>query len=151
MTARKPTAMKVVAGTFRKDRARNEPQYTAGHIAMPATLSAGARTYWRELSDLLLGSRVLTAGDRRSLELTCEALELHRAATKVLVEQGATYETTNAAGGVMLRLRPEATLAADAWRRAMKGLTEFGLTPASRPKAFAAPSAEPNPFSEFFP
>ena len=65
---------------------------------MPATLSAGARTYWRELRTFA-AALGLTTGDRRSLELTCEALELHRTTTKVLVEQGATYETTNAAGG----------------------------------------------------
>ena len=149
MTARKPTALKVLHGTFRADRAADEPQYSAKAPRPPASLSPGARVYWRELAELLSGARVLTAGDRQSLALTCEALEQHRAATVVMLEHGMTYTTINADGMEMARPRPEVTIADAAWKRAMRGLVEFGLTPASRTKVAALPAPIDNPFDFF--
>jgi P27 family predicted phage terminase small subunit len=132
MPARRPTALKLLLGTARSDRTRNEPQYRGGIPKAPATLCPAARGYWRELARLLDASGVLTEADRQALALTCEALAEHQTARAVLAELGSTYECRTESGAVMYRVRPEAGLAADAWRRAMRGLCEFGLSPSSR-------------------
>ena len=44
---------------------------------------------------------------------------------------------TTATGDLMCRPNPEVTIAADAMRRALRMLSEFGLTPASRGKVSA--------------
>ena len=70
------------------------------------TISPGAKLYWKELAGLLEGARVLTDGDRRVLELACEALAQHRAATVALTSFGLTY-TTESDNGTQIRARPE--------------------------------------------
>ena len=94
------------------------------------------------------GARVLTDGDRRVLELACEALAQHRAATVALTSFGLTY-TTEGDSGTVVRARPEVAIADAAGRRAFRILADFGLTPAARTKVAVAPSAERNPFDEF--
>ena len=91
MRPAKPTALKIMQGTYRKDRAKNEPQFSAVRKSIPATISPCAKPYWKELAGLLEGARVLTDGDRRVLELACEALAQHRSATVALTSFGLTY------------------------------------------------------------
>jgi hypothetical protein len=45
---------------------------------------------------------------------------------------GSIYETKTPQGSVMIRPRPEVALLADAWRRAVTVLKEYGLTAVSR-------------------
>ena len=106
MRPAKPTALKMIQGTYRKDRAKNEPQFSAVRKSIPATISPGAKLYWKELAGLLEGARILTDGDRRVLELACEALAQHRAATVALTSFGLTY-TTEGEHGPLIRARPE--------------------------------------------
>jgi hypothetical protein len=75
---------------------------------------------------------VVTIGDGLALELTAAALAEYRAAVRILIRRGASYECRTASGGGMRRARPEQAFAADAWRRALAGLRDFGLTPRSR-------------------
>ena len=132
MSARKATALKLLQGTARADRIHAEPRYRGGVPKPPATLSLAARGFWKELAKLLDGSGVLAEADRQALALTCSALAEHQAAQSVVAASGATYEAKTEAGTVLHRQRPEVAIAADAWRRALRGLIEFGLTPASR-------------------
>ena len=148
MRPAKPTALKMIQGTYRKDRAKNEPQFSAVRKSIPATISPGAKPYWKELAGLLEGARVLTDGDRRVLELACEALAQHRAATVALTSFGLTY-TTESDNGMTIKARPEVAIADTAARRAFRILADFGLTPAARTKVAVAPSTERNPFDEF--
>ena len=148
MRPAKPTALKMIQGTYRKDRAKNEPKFSAVRKSIPATLSPGAKLYWKELAGLLESARVLTDGDRRVLELACEALAQHRAAIVALTSFGLTY-TTDGDSGEVVRPRPEAGIADMAARRAFRILADFGLTPAARTKVAVAPSTERNPFDEF--
>jgi P27 family predicted phage terminase small subunit len=75
---------------------------------------------------------VLTEADQHALALTCTALAQHEAAAAVIAEHGHSYQVVTESGTVLHRVRPEVAIAADSWRRAMRGLSEFGLTPASR-------------------
>lgn len=144
MTRRLPDQAKVIRGTFRPDRAAPVAQVTPADPRPPATLSKGARRFWRELLPLV--AQTMSDGDRTALALACEALEQHRVTLAYLTEHGTVYEAVTGSGTVLHRVRPEVAIASDAWRRALRGLAEFGLTPASRCKVPQPIRRLPNPF-----
>lgn len=154
MPARKPTNLKVLQGTARLHRLKREPRHPVGNPRPPAWLGEEARAFWAELMPMLVGAGVLTTADRQALALTCSALAEHQAARAVLAAGGSTYEAEAASGAILHRERPEVRVANDAWRRAMRGLVEFGLTPASRGRLDVEPGAAAacrgDPTAEFF-
>ena len=99
---------------------------------MPRNLSPAARGAWRSVTAALARLGVLSVADGEALRLLAEALAEYREARRVLDREGATYDLTTKAGGTMHRARPEAAIAADAWRRASAMLGRFGMTPADR-------------------
>ena len=147
---RKPTQLKIVEGTARKDRMNSkEPKPDVIAPVMPGWLSPKAKTAWKELSGVLLEMGVLTVPDRKALELLCDAYGEWRDARAVIEKQGMTYQTTTQHGDTMYRARPEVAMAQNAWSRVMAGLVQFGLTPASRSKVSANDPTPTDPLSEF--
>jgi P27 family predicted phage terminase small subunit len=137
---RKPTVLKVLEGTTRKDRANPaepKPPPASPQEEPPTWLRPASRRWWRRIRPLLVQMQVMTGADPVALGLLCDALADYMAARTVVEKQGSTFET-NGDAGTMLRQRPEVYIAADAWRRAKLMMTEFGLTPASRAKVSAA-------------
>jgi P27 family predicted phage terminase small subunit len=150
MTARKPTALKVVHGTDRKDRANPaepKPEILDPQSPAPAWLSPRAQEAWTDILPMLTSMRVATSVDPAAFAMLCDALGEYIDARAVVIEQGATYWTRGKVE--MLRSRPEVTIASEAWRRAKMMLTEFGLTPASRAKVSAAPAGESDPLEKW--
>ena len=92
---------------------------------------------------------LLTPVDQDALELLVRAyVEYHRAQS-TLERCGATY-TIRTASGRVIRPRPEVAIASEAWKRTLRALTEFGLTPASRVRLETNGSGqEPNKDEEF--
>ena len=125
----KPTALKVLTGTVRKDRANpDEPQYEVSEgMGPPPWLRDGtAVAVWNELAGILEGHRVLTVADRHALAQLCNL----ESAAQAVWRSG---ETPNNAMLNQIRMF----------------LQEFGLTPASRPKVSGAgPAKSANPFAE---
>ena len=126
---RKPTALKVLEGTDRPDRANpDEPQYTELTAAEPPdTLRDGrAVQIWHDLVGVLGSQRVITVADRLALTELCN--------------QQSEVDQVRRAGGMpgpgdktQLRLM----------------FAEFGLTPASRSKVSGVgPSKADNEFAE---
>ena len=147
----KPTPLKALQGTLRPDRANpNEPTLPVATPAPPSWLAARGRRLWRELAPVLEDMRVVTAADRQALALLCDALGEYADARAVITKQGVTYEAMTASGAVMVRPRPEVTIAADAWRRASAMLQQFGLTPSARGKVTARPPETRDEFEELF-
>jgi len=71
----KPTRLKVLQGTFRKDRAKNEPNPTAPIGDPPAHLTQEQAFCWREIVGIC-ADRVLTEADRLAVEIAaCLMLE----------------------------------------------------------------------------
>lgn len=139
----KPTELKVLCGTFRKDRANGaEPQLPVEVPMCPRWLNALGRAAWREYAPLLAGMRVLTAADRPSLAQLCSARATYRAAMAVIEAKGMTF-TVRTENGTVVRARPEVAIAQDADRRIRAWSAEFGLTPAGRPRVHAR-EPEPN-------
>jgi P27 family predicted phage terminase small subunit len=93
---------------------------------------------WRELAPLLVRMRVLTKADGAALALTCDVIAEYRAARAVVEAEGATF-TVRTDSGKVVRAHPAVAIAADAHRRALRGLAEFGLTPAGRRRVEAIP------------
>jgi len=147
----KPTSLRKLQGNPGK-RAFNEREPTPpiGMPKPPRWLNAKGRRFWREIAPVLEGMRVITVADREALALLCDALAEYEAMRKVIGEQGATYEAVAQSGDLMVRMRPEVRIAADAWRRASTMLQQFGLTPSARAKVQSAPPEAKDPFEELF-
>jgi len=147
----RPTSLKVLEGTTRKDRANPaepKPPPARTKEAPPRWLRASSRPWWNRIRPLLVQMQVMTGADPVALGLLCDALADYMAARQVVERKGRTFETQGDAG-LMVRRRPEVDIAADAWRRAKLMLTEFGLTPAARAKVSAADVGPVDPLEEW--
>ena len=126
---RKPTALKVLEGTDRKDRTNPaEPRFLPAEEAdAPDWLNGPeAVTEWYRIRDVLESQRVLTQADLTTLGHLCN---LHGKC----VEKWRLGSQPTAAELTQLRMF----------------YVEFGLTPASRSKVSSAgPKDEGNPFEE---
>ena len=130
MTARKPTSMKLLEGTYRRDRANPaEPKPEVGAEPPPWLPADGpARDAWNRLAPVLTSMRVLTEADGDALAVGCVALADYLAAS---------------ADPIGWRR------ASDAWKRYVAVLVQFGMTPSSRARVAAVPVVEHNPFDEW--
>lgn len=150
MTARKPTALKILDGTNRKDRANAaepRPEVLDPASPAPAWLSPRAQEAWTDILPLLSSMRVATNADPAAFAMLCDALGEYIDARQVVISEGATYWTRGKVE--MLRSRPEVTIASEAWRRAKMMLTEFGMTPASRVKVSGVTSGKEDPLEKW--
>ena len=79
---RKPTALKLVTGTDRADRANgNEPEpQLLNDLTPPSHLSERSAAVWREVAPMLRRIQVLTEADVISLEMLCDAVADYRLA-----------------------------------------------------------------------
>ena len=130
MTAPKPTALKVMEGTYRRDRARAaEPSPAVGATPPPWLPRSGpARRAWRRLAPVLTRTRVLTEADAEALAVVCMAL----------------------AEALEAQADPVGWRRADAaWKRYAAGLATFGMNPSARTRVGAVPVPEQDPFAEW--
>lgn len=147
---RKPTPLKVLHGTNRKDRANPKepkPADLPKDATPPEWLTTRGKEAWTDILPILRGLGVMTVADPVALALLCDALAEYVDARAVVRVEGATYWTEGKS--TMLRARPEVTIASDAWRRAKVMLTEFGLTPASRARVSGAAPGEEDPLEKW--
>lgn len=152
---RKPSHLKLVAGTARKSRANPaEPKPKPGAPVPPPHLNSVALAAWVKQTTLLGGVGVLSTLDAFALERMCRCYADMTAAyaslalpVEVIGADGETLEQVAAPGsltyithgksGPMLRVRPELALIADLDRRLRGYLQDFGMTPAARSKVTA--------------
>lgn len=160
---RKPTALHQLHGTSRPDRMNpHEPQLPVLVGATPPSWVKGkARAFWKQIAVILTEMRVLTVSDVPALALVCDALAEYIAARAAVQQHGMTYDSktvkvVHTSDGdeveietLMVRARPEVAIASDAWRRAMMGLVQLGMTPSARTKVAAiGDEAEEDPFEQ---
>jgi Phage terminase, small subunit len=126
----KPTALKLLEGTVRKDRANPaEPRPTVGAVPPPFLPSRGAaRVAWNRLAPMLERLRVLTEADADALALGCLALSEYLAARR----DKQSWRRGDAA-----------------WKRYMATLTAFGLTPSARVRVHVAEADVADPLAEW--
>jgi P27 family predicted phage terminase small subunit len=146
----KPTALKKVLGTARKDRTvANEPKPLAlVSLDPPAHIQGEAASLWKRLAPILDRMGVLTEADVDAFEALCIAWADWKDALAAIAEDGAYYQTFSESG-MMRRAHPALGVRNDAWRRVIAGMSEFGLTPASRTKVSARSKDDDDPLAEF--
>jgi P27 family predicted phage terminase small subunit len=147
----KPTALKVLHGTTRPDRANSsEPTPPAGPVSPPSWLRGRARTLFKARAALLVGMKVATTADADALALYCAAYTEFIECDEFIREHGRSYTSVGEGGITIRRPHPEVRMRADAWRRVQRMASEFGLSPSSRSKLHIESGEEPaDPFAEW--
>ena len=137
----KPTSQKALGGTLQPSRTnRHEPVPDVALPPAPDWLSERGRRYWDEIGAVLLHMKVVTFGDGPAFSLLVESLAEWAEARQAVIGTGEkagvglVYEMRTESGEMMRRPNPEVAQASDAMKRALRMLTEFGLTPSSRSK-----------------
>ena len=133
----KPTQMKVLQGTFRKDRANPaEPKPKKEMPPCPDFLEGMARKEYFRIGRKLERIGVLTEVDDLALIGLCQSWAEYLEATEQVRKTGMLVK---APSGYPI-LNPYVTLANQALKRVKAFLTEFGMTPSSRTRIAAAPA-----------
>jgi P27 family predicted phage terminase small subunit len=152
----KPTTQKKLGGTLQPSRTnKHEPVPDVALPPAPDWLSERGRRYWDEIGAVLLHMKVVTFGDGPAFSLLVESLAEWAEARQAVIGKdgvpgvGLVYEMLTESGQTMRRPNPEVAQASDAMKRALRMLTEFGLTPSSRSKVSALGGDDGNdPFAD---
>jgi P27 family predicted phage terminase small subunit len=145
---KKPTHLKLIAGTLRKHRENPaEPVATGGWPETPAWLSKGAAAIFEETCAKMAKLGTLSSEFSDAIAAYASAEDEVITTTAIIEDLGATYQTTTASGDIMFRRRPEVAMRSDAMKRAQSLRAELGLGPVSISKVSAKPPAEENPFT----
>ena len=143
---RKPSHLKAVHGTERKDRDNpDEPSPSVLLPVAPEYLSARASEKFFQISAILQGMGTASRDDTDALAML-SALLVEIEEDLVLLESVGRYYVPSEESGIV-RAHPAVTAVATGRQRAQALLNEFGLTPASRSKVSAGKPAKKNPFS----
>jgi len=143
---RKPSHLKVVAGTARPDRMNAaEPQFDAPvDLAAPAELDELARGKWNELAPILSGAGVIKATDLDNLAAFCRAYSRWRRAEEIVDQEGIVVVGGNGA----LQKNPALTAVNEALRQMAMFGSSLGLDPSSRQRVMGKmPEGGGNPFA----
>ncbi len=148
---KKPTILKSIQGTLRKDRTNPDEPAPARGIPQPGDhLSDGARDEYFRLAELLDAMKVLTKADVVTLELAAQALDEYHQAKRITDLEGVTYTETveiynddedKVITKTIIKAHPAVSIASDAWKRASSMLARFGLDPANRSRVSVRPDA----------
>ncbi|QXE85985.1 phage terminase small subunit P27 family [Geomonas nitrogeniifigens] len=139
---RKPTPLKVVGGTDRKDRSNpSEPQPEVKIPEMPAHLSEDAKAEWERITPLLDEMGIISDLDLSALAMYCQAYGRHIEAERKILETGLLDTTSN--GNTIQS--PLVGISNHSMEIARKLLATFGMTPADRSKVNAVPRQPDKP------
>jgi P27 family predicted phage terminase small subunit len=145
---RKPTHLKVVAGTAQKCRINpNEPSTKGGWPVAPEWLSDRASAIFEETCRRMSGIGTLSEEWADVIADYASCVEEIEITTGIIEDLGRTYTTTTQTGDTMFRPRPEVAMRSDAMRRAQALRAELGIGPASKSKVSAGKPDEENPFA----
>jgi P27 family predicted phage terminase small subunit len=130
----KPTRLKLLQGTFRKDRApKNEPQ-PRGTATCPLWLDADAKAEWKRIAPELVRLGLLTSVDRAAFAAYCGAFATWKHAEKDIQEHGLIVTTTKGK-----QKNPAVLIASDALKLMRVYIALFGLSPCDRTRISAIP------------
>ena len=152
---RKPDSLKVLSGTDQPCRINKDaPEFSKEIPDIPEKFQ-GFEEIWFKLGKLLgpAGVNVITEADDFALQLLVEAYSDYVSARDFLYNASGkyqpTYETITQTGSKIERPLPQVSMAADAWRRVLTMLAEFGITPAARSRVTTLLNKDnKNPFAQ---
>lgn len=145
----KPTKLKLIQGTFRKGRAKNEAKPEAAIPHVPSQLSDEAKVEWSRISSELMKLGLLSQIDRAALAVYCQCWADWADAADKVNRHGKVIKTgerivehkdgsIEKSGGNLVE-NPYFSVMKRSAELVHKFLTEFGMTPASRTRINAAP------------
>ncbi len=135
----KPTALKVIHGTYRPDRANpSEPRPRPGIPPCPKFLQGEARDAYRKTAKKLARIGLLTELDDMALSMLCQAWTDYLEATDQVLKSGMLVKSPN---GFPV-LNPYLVAANQAAKKVRSLLSECGMTPGSRSRIQTAAAAE---------
>lgn len=138
---KKPTALKLLEGTYRADRvSKNEPRPKIEAPEPPECLSGEALKEWQRIVKELFVLGLMTRIDRAALAAYCQAwADFHNARERVEAA-GLVLKTVNG----NFQENPFYTIQKRSMELMHKFLTEFGMTPASRTRINGTASTAPD-------
>jgi P27 family predicted phage terminase small subunit len=150
----KPTHLKLVTGTFRKDRApKNEPKPLLTVPECPKELSDDAKLEWERVSVELHKLGLLSNLDRAALAAYCSAYGLWVRAER---ELRTLVELAGPLAGLVQKSRthgfvgnPLNNISRRAAAAMIRYAAEFGMTPSARARVNGAGSKETDQLAEF--
>lgn len=158
---RKPTEVKIAQGTNRPDRDMSI-KMNEGIPDPPGYLSPQALIHWDRCVAACRKVRTLTEADGDALAMLCVSFEEWRAADIIVRDEGeicrcikSVKSSTKADGDTAMVTtetvyqHPAVGIRSSAWKKIVKMLREFGLTPSARAgMKMAAHEKEENPIAE---
>lgn len=149
-----PTNLKLVKGTLRKGRQKNEARPVMEVPPVPSQLSDEAKVEWGRIAQDLAQLGLLSRIDRAALAAYCEAWSDYLDATEKVARLGKVIKTgtktiqkldgsIETSGGNFVE-NPYFSIKKRAAELMHKFLVEFGMTPAARSRIDAEPPAEPS-------
>jgi P27 family predicted phage terminase small subunit len=143
----KPTALKKLEGTYRKDRAVSneiQPTIEIGLIA-PTDLNEWGVKLWDDVMSEYSKIGLITKVDMASLMAVCMEWGIYCEACDIVSSQG--LQVSDDKGN--LQVNPARRIANDAFKNYKSMCIEFGMTPASRTKISAPEQTMNDQFAEF--
>ena len=147
MNPPKPTALKKLEGTYRKDRAvKNEiqPSIEVG-LTAPNDLNEWGVKLWDDVMSEYSKIGLITKVDMASLMSVCMEWGIYCEACDIVSSQG--LQVMDDKGN--LQVNPARRIANDAFKNYKSMCIEFGMTPASRTKISAPEQNMNDQFAEF--
>lgn len=147
---RKPTRLKIVAGTMKAERINhNEPDVHEPRIPeAPDDLTDLEKKLWAQYAEVLEPMKVTTAADftmfQSLVATTAQMLELEAIIRARPLRERYAYDTASSNGGYLRRPLPEANLLRSVKAEMSHLATKFGLSPADRSRVNMDRSGEKN-------
>jgi P27 family predicted phage terminase small subunit len=138
---RKPTNLKLVTGTQRKDRENPaEPQFKAVLPDPPAWLPKDAKEEWKRLGPKLLEAGLISEESSATFSAYCLAWARLKQAEKLLGDDPKSWYAETEQG--TFQQHPIISIAAQLRKQVVDFAREFGLSPSSAGKVTAKPTEE---------
>jgi P27 family predicted phage terminase small subunit len=142
----KPTALKLIQGTYRSDRANPlEPRPRPGIPPCPKFLQGEAREAYRKTAKKLARIGLVTELDDMALSMLCQSWAEYLEATDQVRKTGMLVKSPN---GFPV-FNPYLVIANQAVKRVRALLAEFGMSPSSRSRIAAAGSGHESESGEW--
>ena len=145
----KPTVLKLLHGTARKDRINpKEPKLKPEKCLPPPGLTELGKEFWDEIGEELFLAGLLTRLDRHALAVLAEAYGRWRFCQREIEKHGMfvkhgskIYKDGTKSQGYVV-LSPYLTVANKMFEQLARMFPEFGLTPSSRTRVSAADTGD---------
>lgn len=151
---RKPTALKKLEGTYRKDRAvGNEPDLKVELPDRPHWLDEDplAAQLFEQVTKYMVAMQIGTSVDGLALSMLSDQVAMYLRLRRTILEEGELITTVNTNGDQVIKPHPALGPLNQAFTNCQRLLREYGLTASSRAgvNARADAGAPINTFEDF--